>query len=1191
MAVSTHEVLSQLRSSGSRLVRWEAERRGLFWGGVVFGLLCLLTLADLTFRFERGGRVAAWAVLLAALGALLALVARAFARRPTPESVAVTVERRFPTLDNHLINYVQFSEVSPPDAIQRAYIEAGIPGWEGINWGALRDRRALLKALGAAAGGLLVLLVPLLWTGPAWSNAMLRVINPFSARAPGTLARIAAVRPGDVEVQRGESVLLAMTGEGRPGQPVAIELRPSDDRKKTVEIGRLTGKGEQEFAHRMAAVTADVEYRFLAGDTYSGTYRVRALPPLAFSRVEATVTPPAYTARPRKDYDVSQVAPEIPRGSQLALRFAVNRPVREARLVSGEGEGLPFARQGAEEWKVALTMTSDVPLRVVAKDSGGRTATYEVRTRYVPDAPPSLRVLSPQGRPLLPLDGAPRIQWEAADDYGVASVSLEWIPDEKKPEQAQAVTNWAGQDLRELSGRWVGDATMFAECRGPLLFRLAAVDGAAGEPNRTVSPIIRFDRPVSIEEAKKERLPEAQAGDRLRELVQIQRTNLDRTRGLAAQAQAPAEEWRPVRNAQQQVRDLAGALLADPQRPLGTQANVMRDLHQGDMFEAVRVLDRTGAAPVDQRPVLARQAVEIESRILRALTQAGDDVGRVEQHKRITGLLALIEALVNGQEETLAGTRKCTESKAQVGRLLVERQDRLAEDLTEFVSACRREAETLRKGDADFASLVAQAGDLCERQKIHGTMLKAAEHLENNAPDQAMPPQMLAVSQLRDIYSMLNKWRAAEAQEKEKQLVEAVGDAKERLEKLTQLQSKVVEAIRQTLQQKDHSDKEMEEIEQEIDEVKETIEEALLKIATDLHIFPELPVGNDLVADVSQIYEEAKQVPGSAEAAATELGLQKEDWILDALEAATERVDDMEMWLMSQPDNLKRLTENFDKQEQPTIPVIPMASELQDIIGDLLEQQEDIKDQSDDSATNQGTSDFPAGWGIADGEFVNYSAKGKSGNEAPDHKEQDGRSLVGREGMANGETAAGSGKINQGDDNIEARRTQDSAQSGEVQEEGHAQAKATGGGKMGGYSDQLGMAGTGPRRDTNTSKGSMAGLQAMLRRNAEALYARASMMHIRTGALDEAVRHMQMAEEAMEKGYPIREVREHQRRAIAALKKSQTELDGAAAMQNVETRGTREVMEDQITGAADDAPAQYRELVSEYFKSLSEGQP
>ena len=273
----------------------------------------------------------------------------------------------------------------------------------------------------------------------------------------------------------------------------------------------------------------------------------------------------------------------------------------------------------------------------------------------------------------------------------------------------------------------------------------------------------------------------------------------------------------------------------------------------------------------------------------------------------------------------------------------------------------------------------------------------------------------------------------------------------------------------------------------------------------------------------------------------------------------------------------------------PKIAKLPMPSELQDLVGDLLKQEQKEKDKSDDSATNQGSPDLGAGWNVAEGETTSYSGKGKSGNETPDHKEQDGRSLVGRQGMSDGESVAGSGKIREGDNNIEKRRTQDSPQSGQVQEEGHSEAKATGGGKLSGYASEMGMAGTGPRRDAQMA-GSELGMQAMLRRQAEALYAKASLMHIRTGALDEAIDNMRRAEDAMAGGNRIQQVREFQKRSIIALRKTQAELGGGVMSESIGLEPGKAPDAGKMAGAADEAPSNYRDLVAEYFKSLSQGQ-
>ena len=185
-------------------------------------------------------------------------------------------------------------------------------------------------------------------------------------------------------------------------------------------------------------------------------------------------------------------------------------------------------------------------------------------------------------------------------------------------------------------------------------------------------------------------------------------------------------------------------------------------------------------------------------------------------------------------------------------------------------------------------------------------------------------------------------------------------------------------------------------------------------------------------------------------------------------------------------------------------------------------------------------------------------------------------------------TVAG-GKINEGDKNIENRMTRDSSQGGQVQEEGQAEAKATGGGKLSGTASEAGMPGKGPRRDAAADAPSAAGAQAQLRRSAEAVYAQASLQHLRTGAMDKAIEHMRQAEDALARGLPMREVGEFQRRAITALKETQTELSGGVADTALPVEAAPEKhLDDQTASTPDEAPARYRDLVSDYFKALGE---
>lgn len=1188
---------NELKRIGATLNRWQAELQGLLWMSAVLTGLWLLAFTDLFLRYNHIGRFISCGILVGLLGVGLWQVIAALSKKRSIQGVAACVERAFPTLDNHLINVIQFASHGPGNPMEAAYVEQGIANWHAVNISAMRNRRELLRGGLLLSIAVLLLITPGAWTGATWSNALARIMNPFSPRPPVTLATIERVTPGDATVLIGDPVILSCEVSGKKGQKVFLNLWPADDKKRVMQLGQLAGAGQETFSFRFPKATTAFQYRFHAGDVVSKRYAIRALVPLAFDRLGVTIAPPAYTRLETRSFDGLFDTVPVPQGSVMTAVLQCNRKLLSASLIPTNAEPvLMTSEDNGKTWKGQLALTTRTPLLVSAVDSNNTKSAAMLKYELFPDKPPTIRIAAPTARTVLVPGAAPRIQFEIADDFGIASVRLEKInSDERHQAQPVVMNEWTvPTQAREFATNWTGDTALF-NTKEPLVFRVVAVDNCTvGEPNSARSSPIIFDWNSANEILSKTKVTIDQAAASLNRLVELQKSNLKKTAVLnTAPAATNAAQWQAAAKAQTVILNLAGRLITNPRKPLGALTESVRMLYRGAMRQVIDVLERIPQVEPGKKPALSQRALTLETRILRILTRADDGIDKVQRHREVTGLMVLLDALVKGQETTLTKTKAGVAKPDLLGTALVQKQDRLATDTGTFVQSCRSESQTQSANDKAFSDLLARIADGVANKKVSANMLRAAEQLQNKAPAQAMPLQTKALTVLKEFQKLLNDWRVENTEKTMAEFRNALQTASKKIDKLAKIEAKVLDAVREIKRQKNKDNKEtdaLEELAEELNAIDKNTEDSLLKIATDLQIFPELPVGNDLVEDVFQVYEDFKQTAGSEKTLATELGLQKEDFYLDKIEAmkdTKERMDEMEMWLESTPDAKKRNTENFDLQEMPKYPIIPMASEMEDIIGELLEQEEEIGKEADDSATNQGTADMEAGWGIREGETVNYSAKGKSGNEAPDHKEQDGRSNIGRQGMSDGETAAASGKINAGDDQIEKRMTQDTSQSGQVQEDGHAEAKATGGGKQSGYGDELGMAGSGPRRDSKITQGSELGLQAMLRRNAQAIYARAQLSHVRTGSLDEAIRHMRQAETAIANGAPIRQVREFQRMAVVALKKTQTEI-GADVITKVDWDATAPALEDdQLAGARDEAPANYRELVSEYFKTLS----
>jgi hypothetical protein len=523
----------------------------------------------------------------------------------------------------------------------------------------------------------------------------------------------------------------------------------------------------------------------------------------------------------------------------------------------------------------------------------------------------------------------------------------------------------------------------------------------------------------------------------------------------------------------------------------------------------------------------------------------------------------------------------------------VTQQDKLSSELIAFIKACRAEASSGQGEDKDQAAFLESVATFCEKEKISNDMLLASEQLEESKANDAVPHERNAYTKLQSARKQFEEVIAKGEKETRQEMIEAIQVADAKLGKLKELTKKLKEEMDKIEDNKNKNTKDFDVMEEEAAEIEKNIKEAMLQIPKDLDIFAHLNVGNDLVEDVSSTFEEVKQQEAAAKTPdggpVAEKAVIKREYLLEAMEKATELLDDFEMWLGKDADTKKITVEAADKEEMPDgVALTPLQTSMEDIIGDLQKVADEKLDKAaDDGAINAATPDMEMGGEITEGDTTTFSAKGKSGNETPDHKEQDGRSNVGRQGMASGETAAGSGTIGKGDDNIEARRTKDPTQSGKVTADGEADTKATGGGKLGsGKGDDWGQSGGTDRMDSGEA-GSMAKSLENMAKKTDQAYAQASLKGLRTDSLETAAHHIRQASDAISKGVPISQVAELRRKAIGALKKAKTELgEGSAA--SLDGQNFISTLTDVIEADQELSPEKYRKLNAAYYKTLNE---
>lgn len=155
----------------------------------------------------------------------------------------------------------------------------------------------------------------------------------------------------------------------------------------------------------------------------SGAARRREFPPPRVRDVEIVVRPPAYTGRPVRrggDWDL-----DVEQDAAVTWRVRVDRPVAHAFLVTTDEDTIPLASDGAR-YEATRVPEHSFLYQLVLRDSGPGLASDFHRLVVIPDAPPTLTVVRPEPRTVVPFGGARGVAVEvlAADDYGVADAHI-----------------------------------------------------------------------------------------------------------------------------------------------------------------------------------------------------------------------------------------------------------------------------------------------------------------------------------------------------------------------------------------------------------------------------------------------------------------------------------------------------------------------------------------------------------------------------------------------------------------------------------------------------------------------------------------------------------------------------------------------------------------------------------------------
>ncbi len=303
-------------------------------------------------------------------------------------------------------------------------------------------------------------------------------------------------------------------------------------------------------------------------------------------------------------------------------------------------------------------------------------------------------------------------------------------------------------------------------------------------------------------------------------------------------------------------------------------------------------------------------------------------------------------------------------------------------------------------------------------------------------------------------------------------------------------------------------------------------------------------------------------------------------------EMAKEMTTNIERWLPDTPDRERWSQEEPLTDAMKEAPMAELPRELEDIVGKLMEDEEDLFNEMEDASSSWTDSlDKGAGWDAMDGPISNNSARGVTGNRLPNSSEIAGRSGEGRQGRSSGEFV-GDSAVGKGGRKTPSRLTSDPYLKGRIKDTSKDPVGgATGGGKESGQGG-TGLHGPVPNRP-DRELGRLAEKQAQLRNRAEAVNLRFQIHQYHHTDLKKLIGVMSAVEGDLKVGR-YRSALRRRDVLLNGLGQIKTYLDGEFQVRQDQTANLPTDIQKEILGSMQEpSPRGWDELNRQYFERLT----
>jgi len=516
-------------------------------------------------------------------------------------------------------------------------------------------------------------------------------------------------------------------------------------------------------------------------------------PPRLFD-ISLAIEPPGYSGRPPRTVTEGLESVSAPAGSRItiAARCDGTSAVATARLEPGGARRM--ARADGDRLSHSFTLSRTIRWRLGARDAAGGSETPWHALKLIPDAPPSVRLVRPEGDLSLAAAEPVEVAARASDDFGITALGLRYRLAGEEAWHSLPLDASRGA-VASASAR-LNPAGVGLRPGGELILRAWATDNdAVSGPKTSVSAPVRIRLQAAEDEQPQPQSPveqahqeEADALEHLRRAAEdLERElteALERAAGAGGEGrETPARPGLELPEAARRLRDQAGRLeQAMRQAEQELQATELltpdlvekvRELHElmrqvldEEMRRALEELQRAlESQDVEQLRMSLEEAREAQQRFMQRLDQTLSLLKRARLEMALARLRRQAEDLLRRQEELTERTAELPAGRTSEARGAEREQRVLARDTQPLAAEVERAAEQAREVSGEPAARLGALSDRLMREDPAGQMRQAASALQRGSPSSAAEPQGSAERSLRSAASSLRELEEALAKD------------------------------------------------------------------------------------------------------------------------------------------------------------------------------------------------------------------------------------------------------------------------------------------------------------------------------------------------------------------------------------------------------------------------------------------